>query len=50
MITPTDNAVPPDGKILQVLNSKMAAMAVFEGEHVEKGEVVSDGQRTPTRA
>ena len=48
VITPTDNAVLPDGgDHYEVLIPKWRHMAVFEGEHVEKGEVVSDGPENP---
>ena len=48
MITPTDNAVLPDGSDhYEVLIPKWRHMTVFEGEHVEKGEVVSDGPENP---
>ncbi|MEL0216806.1 MAG: DNA-directed RNA polymerase subunit beta', partial [Gammaproteobacteria bacterium] len=48
VITPTDNAVLPDGSDhYEVLIPKWRHMTVFEGEHVEKGEVVSDGPENP---
>ena len=48
VITPTDSAVLPDGSDhYEVLIPKWRHMTVFEGEHVEKGEVVSDGPENP---
>ncbi|MCL5261188.1 MAG: DNA-directed RNA polymerase subunit beta' [Gammaproteobacteria bacterium] len=37
----------PDGKIHEELISKWRHVAVFEGEHVEKGETISDGPADP---
>ena len=44
VITPTDPGVLPEGSDhYEVLIPKWRHMTVFEGEHVEKGEIVSDG-------
>ena len=48
VITPTDPNVLPEGTDhYEVLIPKWRHMTVFEGEHVEKGEVVSDGPDNP---
>ncbi len=48
MITPTDNATLPDGSDhYEALIAKWRHMSVFEGEYVEKGEVVSEGSPSP---
>lgn len=48
VITPTDLSVLPEGSDhYEVLIPKWRHMTVFEGEHVEKGEVVSDGPENP---
>ncbi len=48
MITPMDNATLPDGSDhYEALIPKWRHMSVFEGEHVEKGEVVSEGAPSP---
>ena len=48
VITPTDPNVLPEGTDhYEVLIPKWRHMTVFEGEHVEKGEVVSDGADNP---
>lgn len=48
MITPTDASTLPDGSDhYEVLIPKWRHMTVFEGEQVEKGEVVSDGPENP---
>jgi DNA-directed RNA polymerase subunit beta' len=48
VITPTDTSQLPDGSDhYEVLIPKWRHMTVFEGEHVEKGEVVSDGPENP---
>jgi len=48
IITPTDNATMPDGSDhYEALIAKWRHMSVFEGEHVEKGEVVSEGSPSP---
>tara|TARA_R110002049_G_scaffold177820_2_gene345044 strand:+ start:3264 stop:7481 length:4218 start_codon:yes stop_codon:yes gene_type:complete len=48
MITPTDNSTLPDGSDhYEALIPKWRHMSVFEGEHVEKGEVVSEGAPSP---
>jgi DNA-directed RNA polymerase subunit beta' len=48
IITPTDNATLPDGSDhYEALIAKWRHMSVFEGEHVEKGEVVSEGSPSP---
>ena len=48
VITPSDPSVLPEGSDhYEVLIPKWRHMTVFEGEHVEKGEVVSDGPENP---
>jgi len=48
IITPTDNVTLPDGSDhFEALIPKWRHMSVFEGEHVEKGEVVSEGSPSP---
>jgi DNA-directed RNA polymerase subunit beta' len=48
MITPTENITLPDGSDhYEALIPKWRHMSVFEGEHVEKGEVVSEGSPSP---
>ncbi len=48
MITPTDNSTLPDGSDhYEALIPKWRHMSVFEGEYVEKGEVVSEGAPSP---
>ena len=48
VITPTDTSNLPEGDDhYEVLIPKWRHMTVFEGEHVEKGEVVSDGPENP---
>jgi len=48
VITPTDGALLADGSDhYEVLIPKWRHMTVFEGEQVEKGEVVSDGPENP---
>ena len=48
VITPTDGQPLPDGSThYEVLIPKHRVMTVFEGEQVEKGEVVSDGPSNP---
>ncbi|MEZ5572912.1 MAG: DNA-directed RNA polymerase subunit beta' [Halioglobus sp.] len=48
MITPTDNSTLPDGSDhYEALIPKWRHMSVFEGENVEKGEVVSEGSPSP---
>jgi DNA-directed RNA polymerase subunit beta' len=48
IITPTDNVTMPDGSDhYEALIPKWRHMSVFEGEHVEKGEVVSEGSPSP---
>ena len=48
VITPMDPSILPDGSDhYEVLIPKWRHMTVFEGEHVEKGEVVSDGPDNP---
>ena len=48
VITPTDTSQLPEGDDhSEVLILKWRHMTVFEGEHVEKGEVVSDGSDNP---
>jgi DNA-directed RNA polymerase subunit beta' len=48
IITPTDNTTLPDGSDhYEALIPKWRHMSVFEGEHVEKGEVVSEGSPSP---
>ena len=48
VITPIDPSILPEGSDhYEVLIPKWRHMTVFEGEHVEKGEVVSDGPDNP---
>ena len=48
VITPTDGVNPIDGSShYEVLIPKWRQMTVFEGEFIEKGEVVSDGPPNP---
>jgi len=48
IITPTEpGQLPDDADHYEVLIPKWRHMTVFEGEHVEKGEVVSDGPENP---
>ena len=48
MITPTGNTTLPDGSDhYEALIPKWRHMSVFEGENVEKGEVVSEGSPSP---
>ena len=48
VITPMDTSELPEGDDhYEVLIPKWRHMTVFEGEHVEKGEVVSDGPENP---
>jgi DNA-directed RNA polymerase subunit beta' len=48
VITPIDTSQLPDGSDhYEVLIPKWRHMTVFEGENVEKGEVVSDGPENP---
>ena len=48
VITPQDTSELPEGADhYEVLIQKWRHMTVFEGEHVEKGEVVSDGPENP---
>ena len=48
VITPADGVNPIDGSDhYEVLIPKWRQMTVFEGEYVEKGEVVSDGPPNP---
>ena len=48
VITPMDPSILPDGSDhYEVLIPKWRYMTVFEGEHVEKGEVVSGGADNP---
>ena len=48
VITPVDGVNPIDGSDhYEVLIPKWRQMTVFEGEHIEKGEVVSDGPPNP---
>ncbi len=48
VITPADTSELPEGSDhYEVLIPKWRHMTVFEGEHVEKGEVVSDGPENP---
>ena len=48
VITPMDPSILPEGSDhYEVLIPKWRHMTVFEGEHVEKGEVVSDGPDNP---
>jgi DNA-directed RNA polymerase subunit beta' len=48
VITPDDGQPLPNGKLqYEELIPKWRKLGVFEGEHVEKGEVISDGPPTP---
>ncbi|MGI9289590.1 MAG: DNA-directed RNA polymerase subunit beta', partial [Pseudomonadales bacterium] len=48
VITPADGVNPIDGSDhYEVLIPKWRTLTVFEGEHVEKGEVVSEGPPAP---
>ncbi len=48
VITPTDGKLLPDGSDhYEVLIPKWRQLTVFEGEQVEKGEVVSEGPLSP---
>ena len=48
VITPTGNVTLPDGSDhYEALIPKWRHMSVFEGENVEKGEVVSEGSPSP---
>ncbi len=48
VITPTDGSTLPDGSDhYEVLIPKWRQLTVFEGEQVEKGEVVSEGPLSP---
>ena len=48
VITPTDGTTLPDGSDhYEALIPKWRQLSVFEGEHVEKGEVVSEGSPSP---
>ena len=48
MITPTDGSVLPDGSThYEALIPKWRNLSVFEGELVEKGEIVSEGPLSP---
>jgi len=48
VITPSDTSLLPEGDDhYEVLIPKWRHMTVFEGENVEKGEVVSDGPENP---
>ncbi|NND69567.1 MAG: DNA-directed RNA polymerase subunit beta', partial [Halioglobus sp.] len=48
VITPTDGKPLPDGSDhYEALIPKWRHLSVFEGEHVEKGEVVSEGPPSP---
>ncbi len=48
VITPKDGINPIDGSDhYEVLIPKWRTMTVFEGEHIEKGEVVSEGPPAP---
>ena len=48
IITPTDGTTLPDGaEHYEALIPKWRQLSVFEGEHVEKGEVVSEGSPSP---
>lgn len=48
VITPKDGVNPIDGSDhYETLIPKWRVMTVFEGEHIEKGEVVSEGAPTP---
>ena len=48
VITPTDGSLLPDGSDhYEVLIPKWRQLTVFEGEQVQKGEVVSEGPLSP---
>jgi DNA-directed RNA polymerase subunit beta' len=48
IITPTDGSSLADGSDhYEALIPKLRIMSVFEGEHVEKGEIVSEGPPSP---
>ena len=48
VITPKDGVNPIDGSDhYEILIPKWRTMTVFEGEHIEKGEVVSEGPPAP---
>ncbi|WP_438952315.1 DNA-directed RNA polymerase subunit beta' [Porticoccus sp.] len=48
VITPTDGQTLPDGSpFYEELIPKWRQLGVFEGEHVEKGEVIADGPANP---
>ncbi len=48
VITPEDGQPLPNGKLqYEELIPKWRQLAVFEGERVEKGEIISDGPLTP---
>ena len=48
IITPDDGQPLPNGKMhYEELIPKWRQLSVFEGEHVEKGEIISDGPPTP---
>ena len=48
VITPTDGSALPDGSDhYEALIPKWRIMSVFEGEYVEKGEIVSEGPPSP---
>ena len=48
VITPTDGKLLPDGSDhYEVLIPKWRQLTVFEGEQVEKGEIVSEGPMSP---
>ena len=48
VITPDDGQPLPNGKLqYEELIPKWRTLGVFEGEHVEKGEVISDGPPIP---
>ena len=48
VITPTDGQPLPDGSThYEALIPKWRQLGVFEGEHVEKGEVISEGPDNP---
>jgi DNA-directed RNA polymerase subunit beta' len=48
VITPTDGKLLPDGSDhYEALIHKWRNLTVFEGEHVEKGEIVSEGPFSP---
>ena len=48
VISPDDGQPLPNGKMqYEELIPKWRTLSVFEGEHVEKGEVISDGPPIP---